>query len=174
VGADRVPGVTDMRANRRTFLQTGLALLGWLGWSRPAHAADRPGQDGAPRAVPGADLDAAFEATTAPEALRRLYGGAPIEPSAAIALTVPSRVDNGANVPVSVATTLQGVRSIALVVEKNPRPLAALYDISAATRPAIGCRIKMAESCTLLAIVDTASGVYRAAAEVTVTQGGCA
>ena len=169
-----------LRTNRRTFLQAALALLGWLGWSRAARAA--VGRDAAPGhaagAAPGAavvaGLDAAFAATTAPEALQLLYGGAPIEASAAIALTVPSRVDNGANVPVAVATSLEGVRSIALVVERNPRPLAVLYEIPAATRPDVACRIKMAESGRLLALVDTADGVYSAAAEVTVTQGGCA
>jgi len=170
--------VTRLRANRRTFLQAGLALLGWLAGPQPARARAGQGQDAATGAPPGPasgpELEAAFDATAAPEALRLLYGGAPIEPSVAISLTVPSRVDNGANVPVAVATTLEGVRSIALVVERNPRPLAVLFEIPAGTRSDIACRIKLAESGMLLAVVDTADGVYSTAAEVTVTQGGCA
>lgn len=176
--------MTDLRANRRTFLQAGLALVGWLVWLRPVRAAvggdAGPGYvagaaaGAAPNAAAGAGLDAAFAATTAADALQWLYGGSAIEPSAAIALTVPSRVDNGANVPVAVATSLEGVRSVALVVERNPRPLAVLYEIPTGTRADIGCRIKMAESGRLLALVDTADGVYSTAAEVTVTQGGCA
>ncbi|MDX1379546.1 MAG: thiosulfate oxidation carrier protein SoxY [Xanthomonadales bacterium] len=176
--------MTDLRANRRTFLQAGLVLVGSLAWWRPVRAAvgrtAAPGDaagaaaGATPTAAAVARLDAALAATTAAEALQLLYGGAPIGASAAIALTVPSRVDNGANVPVAVAASLEGVRSIALVVERNPRPLAVLYEIPAATRPEIACRIKMAESGTLLALVDTADGVFSAAAEVTVTQGGCA
>ena len=49
-----------------------------------------------------------------------------------------------------------------------------MYEIPAATRPDIACRIKLAGSGRLLAVVDTAGGVFSVAAEVTVTQGGCA
>ena len=178
--AGRKRSVTGPRASRRKFLQAGLALLGSLGWPWPLRTA--MARDAAPAVAPGATpgpaggagLTAAFDATTASEALQLLYGSMPIEPSPAISLTVPSRVDNGANVPVAVATSLEGVRSVALVVERNPRPLAVLYEIPAATRADIACRIKMAESGTLLALVDTADGIYSTAAEVTITQGGCA
>jgi sulfur-oxidizing protein SoxY len=83
-------------------------------------------------------------------------------------------IDNGANVPVAVATTLAGVRSMALVVERNPRPLAVWFELGEGMRPVINTRIKLGETSTVHAIVQTGEGLFGAAADVTVTVGGCA
>ena len=82
--------------------------------------------------------------------------------------------ENGAVVPVSVATTLPGVRSISLVVANNPRPLAAHFELSDEMQAAIACRIKMAETSDLTAVVRTGDGLFSASAVVKVTLGGCA
>jgi sulfur-oxidizing protein SoxY len=174
VRSGREPSVT--KTSRRTFLQAGRAALAWL--LRPGSFIAAAGGTAAPAVAAGAAsaaaLAGAFDATTAPDALRLLYGGAHIEPSPAVALTAPQRADNGADVPIAVAATLEGVRAIAIVIEKNPRPLAAVFETPNGTKPEITCRIKIAESCTVLAVVETAGGLFSAAAEVTVTQGGCA
>ncbi len=149
-----------MRVGRRRFIEGGLASLACLGLPVALRA------DTAPQA--------AFESTTAAEALLNLYGDAPISPSESIALSIPPMVDNGAIVPITVSTTLPGVRSISLLVEENPRPLAAFFELPAGTRPEIGCRIKLAETTPVMAVVQTADGLFSASADVTVTVGGCA
>lgn len=173
-----------MKLSRRTLLEGGLALLAALGlpvtWWRPLRAAspatftEEATEKAAEEATQEAALAAAFAATRADEALRRLYGDTPVSPSAAVTLNVPLIVDNGASVPVEVATTLAGVRAIALVVDRNPRPLAALFELAEGTPPAIGCRLKLGETSTVRAVVQTDSGLFGAAADVTVTVGGCA
>lgn len=115
----------------------------------------------------------AFEARQAGTALRSL-GAADAGVSAAIVLDVPDLVENGAFVPVSVTATLARVQQIALLVEHNPNPLAALFMIPAGTEPQLATRIKMAQSSTVFALVE-ADGQWRQARKaVTVIVGGCA
>jgi sulfur-oxidizing protein SoxY len=149
-----------MRVRRRTLIEGVLTVWAALGLPLALRAETGPA--------------AAFEATDADEALCLLFSGRPVNPSDAVTLTLPQRIDNGANVSVTVATTLAGARSIAVVVERNPRPLAALFELAAGTRPSIGCRIKVAESGAVRAVVETDQGLFGTAVDVTVTVGGCA
>lgn len=153
-----------MRLSRRRLLEGSLALLAVPGLPAVLRADD----------VVGVSVEAAFEATDAVTAQRRLFGEAEVMPSAAVKLTLPTMIDNGANVPVGVVTTLTGVRSMALVVDRNPRPLAVWFEFYEGMRPAIDTRIKLGETSTVRAIVQTGEGLFGAAADVTVTVGGCA
>lgn len=161
-----------MSLSRRRLLEYGFALLAALGLpvtlraASPASATEEAAEEAA--------LAAAFAATRADEALRHLYGDLPVSPSQAITLRIPLVVDNGASVPVEVATTLAGVRAIALVVDRNPRPLAALFEFAEGTPPMLGCRLKLGETSTVRAVLQTDAGLFGAAADVTVTVGGCA
>lgn len=149
-----------MSLSRRRLLERGFALLAALGLPLALRAEIGPA--------------AAFEATNADEALRRLFGDAAVTPSGAVSLTLPLLADNGASVPVAVATTLAGARSIALVVDRNPRPLAAWFELGEGMRPAIATRIKLGETSAVRAVVQTGDGLFGASADVTVTVGGCA
>ncbi|MEI7464750.1 MAG: thiosulfate oxidation carrier protein SoxY [Burkholderiales bacterium] len=114
---------------------------------------------------------AAFEAKTFGEAVGAL-GGA-LAPSPLISLDAPSVADNGAVVPVTVSSALQGTREILLLVDGNPQPVAARFTIPAGTEAFVATRIRMAGSGTLYAAVRTESGVYAAASAISVTVGGC-
>jgi sulfur-oxidizing protein SoxY len=149
-----------MRASRRTFLEGGLALLALLGFPAAARSGGWP--------------EPAFEATAATEALERLFGSVRPVPSDDIDLGAPLMADDGSIVPISVQTALPGVRSISLVVESNPRPLAAQFQLAPGTLPRIACRIKMAETSRVLAVVQTDSGLFSASARIKITRGGCA
>jgi sulfur-oxidizing protein SoxY len=116
----------------------------------------------------------AFESTAAGEALVKLLGTDRVTPSDEITLSAPMVAENGAIVPISVATTLQDVKSISIVVNNNPRPLAVSFEFPAETLPDIACRIKMAETSELMAVVRTDSGIFSTSARVRVTLGGCA
>lgn len=173
-----------MSLSRRRLLERGFALLaalglpvawrGALGAEPPAASAGEAGWEAAEEADWKADWVGAFAATDADEALRRLFGGGVVTPSGAVSLTLPLLADNGASVPVAVATTLAGARSIALVVDRNPRPLAACFELGEGMRPAFATRIKLGETSAVRAVVQTGDGLFGAAADVTVTVGGCA
>jgi sulfur-oxidizing protein SoxY len=127
-----------------------------------------------PKAVLAAAWPAgAFKATEADAALDTLLAGETVTPSEQIELTTPEIAENGAVVPISVSTTLKEVQSISIVVENNPRPLAANFEIPPGTLPEIASRIKMGETSDVIAVVKTANGTFSTKRMVKVTIGGC-
>jgi sulfur-oxidizing protein SoxY len=127
--------------------------------------------------LPGSALaawtQAAFEAKSLAEMLKALGAGAPIE-SKDVTITGPDIAENGAVVPVAASTTLPGVKRLALLVEKNPTALAALFDISDAVDANIATRVKMSQSSHVVAVALMGDGkVLFAQKEIKVTLGGC-
>ena len=116
----------------------------------------------------------AFHSTAARDALIGLLGTDKTTPSDDIELGAPLVAEDGTIVPIKVVTTLPDVKSISVVVVNNPRPLVVSFDLAAETLPEIACRIKMAETSEVMAVVDTASGIFSTSTSVKVTLGGCA
>ena len=114
----------------------------------------------------------AFRQKDGNEAIKLLYGRT-AEPSDKIKLDAPEIAENGAVVPVSVATTLAEVTTISFVVPENPNPLAAYYKIPQGTMPNVANRLKMAKTSNIIVIVEAGGKLYSASREVKVTIGGC-
>jgi sulfur-oxidizing protein SoxY len=114
----------------------------------------------------------AFRQKDGNEAIKLLYGRT-AEPSDKIKLDAPEIAENGAVVPVSVATTLAEVTTISFVVPENPNPLAAYYKIPQGTKPNVANRLKMAKTSNIIVIVEAGGKLYSASREVKVTIGGC-
>ncbi len=148
---------TDM--TRRATLRI-LALLGIAGVAGTARAA-----------APGWPEDA-FRQKTPDDAVKMLYGK-PFEASDKVTLDVPEIAENGAVVPVSVSSTLPGVTSISILVPENPYSLAASYKFAEGTAASIGCRLKMAKTSNVIALVESGGKIFAATKEVKVTLGGC-
>ena len=148
-----------MHVGRRFFLRSGIALAALAALPRALLAAAWP--------------DKAFSSTVAGEAMADLLGTDQIVPSDQIKLKLPVIAENGAVVPVTISTTLENVESISIVVEKNPRPLAATFEILPGTAAEISSRIKMGQTSDVMAVIKTDSGIYSTAKEVKVTIGGC-
>ena len=114
----------------------------------------------------------AFGAKTAADALKGI-GASNAQQSADIAIDVPEIAENGAVVPVGVDSKLPNTQSITLLIEKNPLPLAASFDIPAGTEPSVATRVKMSESSDVYALVKADNKFYFAKKEVKITIGGC-
>lgn len=125
-----------------------------------------------PRWLFAARPDAAFDAKNADTAVNDIFGGQAIE-SDQIMLKIPDIAENGAVVPVTVSTDLADVEAIGVVVEKNPTPLAALFELTPQSVPEVSVRIKMGESSPVRAVVKAGGKLYSASKEVKVTIGGC-
>ena len=106
------------------------------------------------------------------DAIKALYGK-PHEASDKVKLDAPEIAENGAVVPISVATTLTDVTSISILVAENPNALAASYNIPSGTIPSVANRLKMAKTSNVTAIVEAGGKLYSATKEVKVTVGGC-
>ena len=126
-----------------------------------------------PQAAHAAYQAAAFEAKSMAELMKALGASAPAE-SKDVTITGPDIAENGAVVPVGASTSLAGAKRIALLVEKNPAMLAAIFDITEAVEPNISTRVKMGQSSNVIAVVFTADNkVLFAQKEIKVTLGGC-
>ena len=117
---------------------------------------------------------AAFDAKNMAEAVKALGGtGAPTE-SKDVTITGPDIAENGAVVPVGVATSLPGVKRLLLLVEKNPSVLAAVFDVTDSIEPNLNTRVKMGQSSNVFAVAMMNDGkVLYASKEIKVTLDGC-
>jgi sulfur-oxidizing protein SoxY len=126
-----------------------------------------------PRAAGAAYSTAAFEAKTMAEVMKSLGAGAPAE-SRDVSLTGPDIAENGAVVPVGVATSLPGAKRLLLLVEKNPSALSAIFDVGDAVEASFLTRVKMGQSSNVYAVALMGDGrVLFAQKEIKVTLGGC-
>jgi sulfur-oxidizing protein SoxY len=114
----------------------------------------------------------AFKQKTEADAIKALYGKT-AEASDKVKLDAPEIAENGAVVPVSVATTLADVTSISFLVSENPVVLVASYKIPAGTVPSVANRIKMAKTSNVIVVVEAGGKLYSTTKEVKVTVGGC-
>jgi sulfur-oxidizing protein SoxY len=114
----------------------------------------------------------AFAQKTQAAAIKALYSATP-EPSDKVTLDAPEIAENGAVVPISVATTLPGVTAISIVVSENPFPLCAHYPIPPGTSAMVANRLKLAKTTNVIALVASGGKVFSASKEVKVTVGGC-
>ena len=153
-----------MNLQRREALKAGggLGLLGLLA----AAGLITPGQARAEW------NKAAFDAKTVEETLKALGAGTPAN-SADVQLTAPDIAENGAVVPVGVVSTLAGVEAIAILIEKNPNPLAASFVLPAGTEAPVQTRVKMGQTSDVYALVKVGGQFLMAKKEIKVTLGGC-
>jgi sulfur-oxidizing protein SoxY len=115
----------------------------------------------------------AFEAKSVQDTLKALGVGALVE-SKDVSITAPDIAENGSVVPVGVATTLAGVKSMLIMVEKNPATLTALFNVTDSVEAAFSARVKMGQSSDVYAIAVMNDGkVLYTKKEVKVTLGGC-
>ncbi|MFA6015825.1 MAG: thiosulfate oxidation carrier protein SoxY [Gallionellaceae bacterium] len=157
-------GEAEIDFERRRALKAGggLGVLGLL----VAAGLIRPGM------VSAASERAAFEAKTLDEALSGL-GVFTSENTPAIQLTAPEVAENGAVVPVTVASMLTRTEQICILADKNPTTLVANFHIPEGTEGFLTARIKMAQTSSVIALVKANGKFYRVSREVKVTAGGC-
>ena len=127
-------------------------------------------------AFPGTALawaESAFKATTPADAEAALFPNNPAQPSDKVKLKAPQIAENGAVVPITVSTDLPDVSNISILVDKNPNPLCASFNIDPSLEPEISVRIRMGETSNVVAMVKAGDKTYRASQEVKVTIGGC-
>ena len=90
-----------------------------------------------------------------------------------IIINAPDLAEDGAVVPVSISTTIPGVEKINLLVDKNPHPLVASFELSQKCRGYVSTRIKMKESSNIIVIVEANGNFYSNRKVVNVAIGGC-
>ena len=115
----------------------------------------------------------AFETHNMDETLKALGGTAPAPSTDVQFIATPDIAENGAVVPIGIQSNVPKTESIAILIEKNPNMLAAVFDVPAGTEPSISTRIKMAQTSNVYALVKADGKYYVASKEIKVTLGGC-
>lgn len=116
---------------------------------------------------------AAFQARSLADLTRALGLPAP-QPSREVTLQAPDIAENGAAVEMVIGCTAAGARRLALLVEKNPSGLSAIFDLTDAVEPTLRTRVKMAESSNVFVVAQLADGrTLYTVKDVKVTLGGC-
>ena len=126
-----------------------------------------------PRVSLAAWSKAAFEATDVNGAVSALYGASDMTGSDKINIKAPDIAENGAVVPVSVTTSIDGASSISIIADKNATPLTAEFTLGPGTEGYVSTRIKMGKTANVIAVVKAGDKLYSAQKEVKVTIGGC-
>jgi sulfur-oxidizing protein SoxY len=156
-----------MNRQRREVLRTGgglslLALVTAAGWLRPGEAL-----------AADAWNKAAFETNSMDATLKALGAGTPAQSKDVTFFQTPDIAENGAVVPIGITSTVPNTQSIAILVEKNPSTLIAVFDIPPGTEPSLSTRIKMGQTSNVYALVKADGKYYVASKEIKVTLGGC-
>src|SRR6266496_1478584 len=139
---------------RRRLIQSGggMTFLGVLlaaGWIKPEEAL----------AFAQPWNKAAFETHSMAETMKALGGGDPAQSKDIVFFQTPDIAENGAVVPIGVTSNVPKTESIAILIEKNPNMLAAVFDIPAGTDSSLSTRVKMAQTSNVFALVK-ADGKY--------------
>jgi sulfur-oxidizing protein SoxY len=156
-----------MDSKRRQALKSGggltlATLLGAAGWLKPGDAA-----------AADAWNKSAFETKSLDDTMKALGGGTPAASKDIAFFSTPDIAENGAVVPIGITSNVPKTESIAILVEKNPNMLAAVFDIPTGTEPSLSTRIKMAQTSNVFALVKADGKYYVASKEIKVTLGGC-
>jgi len=115
----------------------------------------------------------AFGAKSEADAVAALFGTSSASESSAVKITAPIQAENGSVVPVKVDSSLDGVEGIAVIVEKNPSPLATNVEMSGGASGYYSTRIKMGKTSKVTAYVKSGGKLHTASQTVKVTVGGC-
>ena len=153
-----------MNNQRRTVLKSGsgAALLGMLA----AAGLITPG-------MALADWNkAAFDAKSMADTLKALGAARPAD-SKDVQVTGPDIAENGAVVPVGVASSLPNISMVAILIEKNPNALAATFTLPEGTEANVQTRVKMGQTSNIYALVKSDGKFFMATKEIKVTLGGC-
>jgi sulfur-oxidizing protein SoxY len=155
-----------MDAQRRDWLKqsggvTLLSLLAAAGWLKSGRAAAEEWNKGA------------FDTHSLDETVKALGGHAPAHSADIAFFSTPDIAENGAVVPIGVTSNVAKTESIAILIEKNPNMLAAVFDIPPGTESSLSTRVKMAQTSNVYALVKADGKYYVASKEIKVTLGGC-
>lgn len=119
----------------------------------------------------------AFSAKTVEDALMALLGQAEVVDDTIVQFKVgspPSYAVNGASVPIEVQSKLEGIERIAILVDKNPNPLAMSLDLTSAVRLPFKSMIKISEDSLVIAVIRAGGKLYKTSRMVEIDIGGCA
>ena len=115
----------------------------------------------------------AFQARTLAEALKVVGVAAPAA-SPSVTLQAEEVAENGAQVEIGIRSTLPKTDLMAVMVERNPSPLVAVYRFMDGMETELTMNLKMGETSDVVLVARAEGRWYMARRQIKVTLGGCA
>lgn len=103
----------------------------------------------------------------------KMLGATDAEASDKIKIKAPEIAENGAVVPVTITSEVEGTTEIISITAANPTPYSAKYTFGEGAIPSIKSRFKMGKTTDVVAVVKAGDKFYTAKVNVKVTKGGC-
>ena len=102
-----------------------------------------------------------------------ILGATEAEESEMIKIKAPEIAENGAVVPIGIASKIEGTTEIITVISNNPLPYSAKFTVGSKAEATVKSRFKMAETTDVIALVKADDKFYMAKSNIKVTKGGC-
>lgn len=114
----------------------------------------------------------AFGAKSVGDALKGLGTASPAT-NDGIVIEAPQIAENGAVVPIEISSRIPGTTSLAVMIDKNPFPLAGRFDFMGGALPFVKINVKMGETSDVRVVATAGGKHFVAVKEIKVTIGGC-
>lgn len=118
-------------------------------------------------------LTSEFNNLSFSETLNKIFKQSILQKTDDIILSLPEVAENGAVVPLKITSQLTNIERIFILVEKNPTPFIAEFELSTNIMLYITTRIKMAESSRVIVVAQQGNTFLTTDQWVNVTLGGC-
>lgn len=151
--------------NRRDFLKKTTALTGYSVLSASGLLTSQ--------ATYAEWVAADFEPSPLNIALKNLLKDKPVVDTDKISIKIPKVVDSKTPVLITVQSGLKNGQNISILIEQNPAPLVATFELSSALEPFVSARLRLHRSSFIFAFVETEKVFYSTKAMVTISEGGC-
>ena len=126
-----------------------------------------------PTRVFAKNISTAFKAKSTNDVMAQLFPVQKVTTNSQTKIKAPDIAENGAVVPIAVSSSMSGIDSISILVEKNATPLVASFDLPAEAESYVSTRIKMGKTSDVIAVVKAGGKLHSARKSVKVTIGGC-
>jgi sulfur-oxidizing protein SoxY len=163
----------EYKMERRNFFKLGAGLLAAAAAPSMVTAANY--RETNPKAwTIMNDMKAKEPTMTGIEAAMKDIFGTSKASESKVTLKAPAIAENGAVIPISMKTKLDGITKMAILQNANPEATVAVFDVNEKTIPDFSVRIKMQKTGDVVAVAQTKDGkLHMAKALVKVTIGGC-
>ena len=115
----------------------------------------------------------AWKAEKSAEAIKAMFGDAPLTKTDKIKFVAPKLAENGGSIPITLKTDLD-IETIALFQDANPRSATIVFSVPEGQKVDYSFRIKMRQTAFVTVVAKAKDGtLYTTNKEIDVSIGGC-
>jgi len=115
----------------------------------------------------------AWEAEKSVDAIKEMFGDAPLNPTDKIKMVAPKLAENGGSIPITLKSDLD-IETLAFFQDANPRSATVVFTVPEGQKVNYSFRIKMRQTAYVTVVAKTRDGkLHTLNKEIDVSIGGC-